>query len=430
MTSSSTEATHAHHELGFSRWWLIVTAAVIMAAVSPYQYFWTTIQTPLARELGIPLPQLGVVFSLFVMFQAITQFPAGWWRDRHGPRLLLVIAGILAGGGYIAITYVRNVWELYLAYSIGAIGVGIIYTVAINTALKWFPDRRGLATGVGVLAYAGGSTVFIPYVRAHATVGEYEHILIWTGLIIGASVLLSAVLLRDPPAEWRQKHPSGQPAEEQNANEQAYTWRSMLRTWQFWALYAIFVGVSGAGLALTAKVVAFATYLDLSTQAATLSATVLPAATGLGLVFLGDVSDRLNRQYTMAGSFILSGLGFICLVWVGQIGINWGYTAMVILTIFFWGPLFTLSPSLIGDYYGEQHSSANYALLYTGKMGGGILGGVGASWLVTMTSWETMFLLCGGVMILSGLAAISLRAPSSHDELAEYEPEGNLLESM
>ena len=143
MNSSSPDYPALSREiLGFSRWWQIIAAALMMGLVSPYQYVWSSIEGPMADSLGVPLSVLGVVFTLFVIFQAGSQFPVGWWRDRYGPQKLTLLAGILAGGGYIGISQATEVWQIYVLYSIGAIGVGIIYTVAVNTALKWFPDRR------------------------------------------------------------------------------------------------------------------------------------------------------------------------------------------------------------------------------------------------------------------------------------------------
>ena len=152
--------------LGFSRWWQIVAAAGMMAAVSPYQYVWSSIEQPLAASLDIGLPALGAVFSFYVVFQSLSQFPAGKWRDSRGPGALTFLAALLAGGGYIGLAYATAVWQLYLLHSVGAVGVGIVYTVAVNTAVKWFPDRTGLTTGIGTMAFAGGSALVVPYVRA------------------------------------------------------------------------------------------------------------------------------------------------------------------------------------------------------------------------------------------------------------------------
>lgn len=159
----------------------------------------------MTADLSVPLPALGLVFTLFVGFQSLSQFPIGWWRDTYGPRLISLITGLLAGGGCIGLAYVTKVWQLYILYSLGAIGVGIVYTVAVNTALKWFPDRRGLTTGIGTMAFAAGSALFIPYVRMNATVSSYSAILRNMGLLIGVGVLVGALILRDPPDDWTKK---------------------------------------------------------------------------------------------------------------------------------------------------------------------------------------------------------------------------------
>ncbi|MGM0717911.1 MAG: MFS transporter, partial [Halobacteriota archaeon] len=195
-------AERAKSVLGFSRWWQIAAAAAMMAAVSPYQYVWSSIEGPLAESLDIGLPALGAVFSFYVVFQSLSQLPAGWWRDRRGPRKLTYLAAILAGGGYIGLAYATAVWQLYVLYSLGAIGVGIIYTVAVNTAVKWFPDRTGLTTGIGTMAFAGGSALVVPYVRANATVVGYADVLRNVGGGILLVLLVGAVLLRDPPDDW------------------------------------------------------------------------------------------------------------------------------------------------------------------------------------------------------------------------------------
>ena len=112
-----------------------------MAVISPYQYVWSSIEGPLAADLSIPLPELGLVFTLFVVVQSGSQFPVGWWRDTHGPRCILLVAAMLAGGAYFLLAYAETVWHLRLLYSLSAVGVGIVYTVAVNMAIKWFSDR-------------------------------------------------------------------------------------------------------------------------------------------------------------------------------------------------------------------------------------------------------------------------------------------------
>lgn len=401
--------------LGFSRWWLIVAAILAMAAISPYQYVWSSIEGPLSNDLGIPFPQLGLVFTLFVILQSGSQFPVGWWRDEHGPRALTLLAAILAGGAYFLLSYATSVWHLYVLYSLGAVGVGIVYTVAVNTAIKWFPDRRGLTTGLGTMAFAGGAAIVVPYVRANATVAAYGNVLRTMGIGIGLCILVAAVMLRDPPQSWYERIEANTDDEISSSSRDAGPKR-VLQTWQFWIMYGMFVAMSGAGLMLTAKVVSFTQSMELTVGTATLSATLLPIAGGVGRLVMGELSDRLRRRTAMVVSFCFCGLGLLAIVEFSQHGSTVGFLLSVVIATFFWSPQYTLFPSLVADYYGERQSSANYALLYSGKMWGGVFGGAVTSWLVTVIGWTATFRL-GAVLALSaGIAALALRPPTLEED--------------
>jgi len=297
------DAGRAAEILGFSRWWQIVAAAGMMAAVSPYQYVWSSIEQPLAEPRPRPAGARRGVF-LYVVFQSLSQFPAGKWRGSRGPGALTFLAALLAGGGYVGLAYATTLWQLYLLYSLGAIGVGIVYTVAVNTAVKWFPDRTGLTTGVGTMAFAGGSALVVPYVRANATAAAYGDVLRNVGVAILVVTLVGAYLLRDPPDDWLGLEEDGDGAEGGDRSDnlaaslrgRAYTTREMLSTWQFWLLYAMFVAMAGADLIVIANVVRFAEQFGLAAVVATASATLLPVAAGVSRMILGEASDRFDRK--------------------------------------------------------------------------------------------------------------------------------------
>ncbi|WP_129115360.1 OFA family MFS transporter [Halegenticoccus tardaugens] len=436
MTGEDSEINYtqrARDALGFSRWWQIAAAAAMMAAVSPYQYVWSSIQEPLAAAFDVSLAALGLVFSLHVVFQSLSQFPAGWWRDRNGPRRVTFLAAALAGGGYVGLAYATDLWQLYVLYSVGAVGVGIIYTVAVNTALKWFPDRAGLTTGIGTMAFAAGSAVFIPYVQANATVEGYPAVLRNVGILILGVLVLGAVVLRDPPSRWieqtdgRATRESDGGAREldrgnrgdrgsdggawESVGRRSFTWREVIRTWQFWLLYAMFVAVSGADLLIIAQIVGFAESVGFTTIVATVTATRLPIASGVSWIVVGDVSDRFNRKHVMAASFLLAGVFRILMVYVGVVGTELLFVASVILAMFFSSPLYVLFPSILSDYFGLEHSSSNYALLYSAKMCGGIIGGIGAGYVVLSSGWTTTFVAGGVLATAAGVAAFALRPP-------------------
>jgi OFA family oxalate/formate antiporter-like MFS transporter len=412
-------ARRAKAILGFSRWWQIAAAAGMMAAVSPYQYVWSSIEGPLAENLDIALPALGAVFSFYVVFQSLSQLPAGWWRDRRGPRNLTYLAAVLAGGGYVGLAYARSVWQLYLLYSLGAIGVGIIYTIAVNTAVKWFPDRTGLTTGIGTMAFAGGSALLVPYVRANATVTGYADVLRNVGVGILVVLLVGAVLLRDPPEKWLDREDDGDDTDDgqlaPSLRGRAYTTREMLRTWQFWVLYAMFVATAGADLLVVANVVRFAEQLGLAAVVATVSATLLPVAAGVSRMLLGEVSDRFDRVRVMAVSFALAGLFRFGLVGAGRAGAPVAFVGMVLGAMFFSSPLYVYFPSIVADYYGAEHSSSNYAVIYSAKVGGGVFAGTVTGFLVAAFGWVPTFALGGALALTAGLGALVLRPPAGAD---------------
>ena len=421
-------ARRAADTLGFSRWWQILAAAGMMAAVSPYQYVWSSIEQPLAANLDIALPALGAVFSFYVVFQSLSQFPAGKWRDQHGPGALTFLAAVLAGGGYVGLAYATAVWQLYLLYSLGAVGVGIVYTVAVNTAVKWFPDRTGLTTGIGTMAFAGGSALVVPYVRANASVGAYADVLRNLGVAILLVTLVGAYLLQDPPDDWLDDDSTDDVGEsgDDDISEPAtddsdvaaslrgrdYGTREMLSTWQFWLLYAMFIATAGADLIVTANVVRFADHFGLAAVVATAAATLLPVAAGVSRMILGEASDRFDRRWVMAVSFVLAGVFRLGLIGAGRAEAGIPFVALVMAAMFFSSPLYVFFPSIVADYYGAWNSSGNYAILYTAKVGGGVFAGTVAGYLVARFGWEPTFALGGALAIAAGFATFLLRPPS------------------
>lgn len=401
-------ATRARDILGRSRWWQLVAAVVMMTLASPYQYVWSSIEGPLADSLDASLTVLGLVFTIYVVVMTVTQFPAGWYRDHFGPHRLAAFASVLAGGGYIGTALASDVWQLFLAYGIGSVGVGIVYTISVNTAIKWFPDKPGLTTGLGTMAFGAGAAMFIPVVRAYDGPDELPTVLFGLGLIIGIGILAGSVVLRDPPSDWLDREGDSTPDIADESRD--YHWREMLRTWQFWLLYLMFVSVSAAGLMITARIVLFTEHLDLM-AVATIAATVLPIASGLGRLGMGWVSDKMSRELAMAISFLSCGLGTFAIVGFGMAGFVVGYVLVVMIAVFFWSAQFSLFPSLVAEYYGTSMSSTNYALVYSGKLWGGVFGGVVVGWLVETVGWNIAFIVGGSLALVAGICAFALRPP-------------------
>ncbi len=411
----------ANDILGHSRWWQIVAAAVMMALVSPYQYVWSSLEGPLVAELDSSLSALGFVFSVYVVIMALIQFPAGWWRDRHGPSAVTLAAGVLAGGGYIGLAFATELWQVYIAYGLGAAGVGMVYTVAVNTAVKWFPDKRGLTTGIGTMAFAAGSAAFVPLIR-YMIGGDALTTGLWSiGLLIGIGIFVGTIILQDPPHDWtvsddhmsKDSKTEDETSADGSGSRRNYTWKEIICTWQFWVMYFMFFAVSAAGLMITARTILYAEVVGLTAGIATIAATLLPVGSAGGRLIIGGLSDRVDRELLTAVSFVLCGVGTLSVVVFGTFGSGVGYIVSVAIAVFFWSSQFSLFPSLVGDYYGSRHSSANYSLVYSGKMWGGLFGGGVVGWLVVVIGWNSTFVIGGILALAAGVCGFLLRPPDS-----------------
>ncbi len=401
-----------------SRVTLIAVAALAIGAAGTYQFVWSSLRLPLGSSLGASEASLGTVFTVFLVFQSLSQFPVGWVRDRYGPRVPLLVGAPLLAAGYAGTAFAGSLPVVYASYAVGGVGCGAVYTVAVNTPVKWFTERRGLATGVVTMSYSGVSFLLIPVVRRGV-----ESALAGTLLALGAGVgsvgLLAAAVVRDPPegvADTADDDPATDGGETTTGAETvaATGWRETVRTWQFWLLYAVMIVVNGVGLMLIGKVVAYADALGLPGAVATAGASVVAFADAAGIVTVGGLSDRYGRVRTLSVSLVCAGLALLAATVAGDAGAAWVFAALVGLAALFRSPTFAVFPTLVGEYYGAARSSENYALLYTGKVWGSVFGGTVASLLVVSVGWSASFRLAAVVLAVAGVATGLLRPPETN----------------
>ena len=391
------------------RWLLVGVAAVVMGVSGTYQFVWSSLSGAVGARFPATSPAaLGTVFTLFVVGQTLAQFPAGRIRDRYGPRNVLLVAAVLLAVGFAGIGLAGSFPAVAVAYTLGGVGSGITYTVAVNTPVKWVPEggRRGLATGLVTMAYSGTSVLFIPVLRGS----------------------LDAWLLRDPSgvAADGGSDPNTDPggagptaAEDAPtepgataATEAGVGWRTAVRTWQFWVLYGVLTAVSGIGLMLVGQSVGFTTGLGLSAATATTVASAVALGDAAGVLVVSALSDRLGGERTVGVSLVFCGCALVASVVAGSHGLEVLFVVLVAAAAFFRSPVFGIFPTLVADYYGTARSSENYATLYTAKLPGGVVGGTVTGALIAGLGWSRSFVLGGGVLVLAGLAALSLRPTS------------------
>jgi len=229
-------------------------------------------------------------------------------------------------------------------------------------------------------------------------------------LIIGGIAVLTSLLMKDPPAGWKPAGWSPAPANKRPSEHQ-FTLGEALGTWQMWLLIVSFVLISSAGLAGVSKIVRYSHSFGFTAAAATAAAGGLAIANGLGRLFMGGISERIGRENAMIASYILCGAFLLLTVGAGTEHNQTLFVLATVLAIFFWGPLFSLFPTVIGHYFGDVAAGSNYGLLYAiAKGSGGLYGGVLSAMLISSHGFPFAITTAAVMAVLAGLLIIPLKA--------------------
>jgi MFS transporter, OFA family, oxalate/formate antiporter len=304
-----------------------------------------------------------------------------------------------------------------LFYSIAGIGAAFVYSGSIAAALKWFPDKRGLASGLIAAGFGSGSALFIPLIANIIKQQDYRAAFLYTGIFQGLVILIAAQFLRNPGPEV---HTSKVAAKVLSVhirrNPQQFTSAEMLRTPHFYALYLMFVMMATGGLLLTAEAGPLAKEWGISMAALTTALSLTRVANGVSRIFWGWVSDRAGRERTMAIGFFLQACCLLSILFAGRLsGTLFGVT--LVLTYFTWGEVFSVFPPTVGDYFGPANSASNYSFMYTAKGVSAIIGvRLAAVLFDKFGSWTAAFYGSAVLAFGAGLMAIGLRmSPLPHN---------------
>ena len=399
--------------LGYSRWVVFVAAFLAMAVISPYEYAWSSMSGHIGGIYHWTHAQIGWMFTLFVIFESVGTLPGGMLRDRFGPRWVTIIAGLVGGLGIFATSLGPNYGFVLVLWCVGSLFAGFIYNTCITTANKWFPDKRGTVAGLIAGAFSWGALPFIFPIRAiskTAPDATFFHVIYLMAAIIGGVAIIAALFMKDPPAGWR---PPGQAIAKvvERKTQHQFTLAEALSTWQMWVMIASFVLISSAGLAGVSKIVHYSNSFHFSAAAATAAAGGLTITNGLGRIIIGSLSERIGRETAMIWSYILTGVFLFLTIIAGQAHSEFLFVLSAILALFFWGPLFSLFPAAIGQYFGEMAAGSNYGLLYAiAKGSGGIYGGVLSALLITQHGYPVAMGVAAVMAVCAGLLIIPLKS--------------------
>lgn len=398
MTSASTTAEAGALATPATRWKQLITAIVCMVLIANLQYGWTLFVNPLHQAHGWSLGAIQVAFSIFIAMETWLTPVWGWVADnlgtRRGPRLMIAVGGILVALGWIINSRALSLPTLYLGAALAGIGGGAVYAVCVGQAVKWFPDRRGLAVGLTAAGYGAGAALTVVPIRAVIAASGYAAAFFWFGLIQGGIVFLLAWLLRAPdPGEL-----AAVPTPKVAQAARPYAPREVLSTPVFWVLYIMFVMVSASGLMATAQIAPIAKDFGLANTVAFWGATTLSAAliidnicNGAARPLFGWISDHIGRESTMAIAFGLGGIAYWLLGTLGHA--PWAFVLFAALIFLTWGEIFSLFPSTCTDTFGTTFATVNLSLLYTAKGASAFLVPVANVIKAATGGWHLVFVL-------------------------------------
>src|ERR1700704_4754082 len=415
VSTSASEPTRIATASEATRWGQLIFGIICMVMIANLQYGWTLFVGPIDQKYHWGRAAIQVAFTIFVLTETWLVPIEGYLIDRFGPRIMICGSGVLVAIAWVINSLADSLFLLYIGAAIGGIGAGVIYGGSVGNALKWFPDRRGLAAGLTAAGFGAGSALtVIPIANMIASSG-YESAFLWFGLGQGIIVCIIALLLRAPEAG--EVAAPAAPAVQQSRRD--YTPTEVLQTPIFYVMYAMFVMVGAGGLMAIAQLAPIAkdyqvdgipvSLLGLTLPALTFALTIDRVLNGVCRPFFGWVSDHIGRENTMFIAFLIEGIGIYALLVFAHNPV-W-FVILSGLVFFAWGEIYSLFPATCTDIYGRKFATTNYGMLYTAKGTASLLVPL-ANVLTNWTgSWHAVFYVAAALNIVAAVMALVVLKP-------------------
>jgi OFA family oxalate/formate antiporter-like MFS transporter len=366
----------------FNRWWVVFGAILIQVSLGAI-YIYSVFKPALKERLPA---------QIVLAFFAISMIFAGRIQDKLGPRLIATIGGILLGVGLLIASFATNLTMFVIGFSIiGGIGVGTAYVCPIATCVKWFPDKRGLITGLAVAGFGAGALLFTPVAKSLITNQGIMTTFMYLGIIFFIAVVIGAQFMKVPPAGYKPEgwNPPVQSGTTITALKADYSTSEMLKTPQFWMLWLTYFAGCTAGLMIIMNVTnvwqsaSFLQHISggetlikadiykAITAAGASAVMIVAILNSFGRIAWGKFSDMIGRKKTLMIMLILAGIVMLVLNLLNAYGT---YLVGVSLVGFCFGGFLALYPALTADYFGTKNVGANYGWMFTAYGAGGLFG--------------------------------------------------------
>jgi MFS transporter, OFA family, oxalate/formate antiporter len=423
MSTASTTVPSGAIASPATRWGQLIFGIICMVMIANLQYGWTLFVNPIDQKYHWGRAAIQVAFTIFVLTETWLVPVEGYLIDRFGPKVMICGSGVLVAIAWVLNSYADSLTLLYIAAAIGGIGAGVIYGGSVGNALKWFPDRRGLAAGLTAAGFGAGSALTVIPIANMIQSSGYQSAFFWFGLVQGIVVVIVGFWLRAPqPGEV--PTPVA-PAVQQTRRD--YQWHEAIRTPVFWVMYAMFVMVGTGGLMATAQLAPIANDFKVANIPVSILGLTLPALTfalsidrvlnGFCRPFFGWVSDNIGRENTMFIAFLLEGIGIYVLLLFAANPLL--FVVLSGLVFFAWGEIYSLFPATCTDIYGKKFATTNYGMLYTAKGTAALLVPLGNVLMTATGSWTAVFIIAAVLNIIAALMAPLVLRPLRMREMAK-----------
>jgi OFA family oxalate/formate antiporter-like MFS transporter len=398
-----------------TRWGQLVFGIICMVMIANLQYGWTLFVGPIDQQYHWGRASIQVAFTIFVLTETWLVPVEGYLIDKFGPRIMISLSGVLVAIAWVINSMADSLFLLYVGAAIGGIGAGVIYGGSVGNALKWFPDRRGLAAGLTAAGFGAGSALTVIPIANMIQTSGYQAAFLWFGLGQGIVVVIVALFLRAPQAG--EVATPAAPAVQQSRRD--FTPGEVLKTAPFWVMYAMFVMVGAGGLMAIAQLAPIANDFKIASIPVSLLGLTLPALTfaltidrvlnGICRPFFGWVSDQIGRENTMFIAFLAEGIGIFALLYFAGNPVLFVILSGVVF--FAWGEIYSLFPATCTDIYGRTFATTNYGMLYTAKGTASLLVPL-ANVLTSATgSWHAVFYVAAIANIVAAVMALAVLRP-------------------
>jgi OFA family oxalate/formate antiporter-like MFS transporter len=399
-----------------TRWGQLIFGIICMVMIANLQYGWTLFVNPIDQKYHWGRAAIQVAFTIFVVTETWLVPFEGYLIDKFGPRVMVCGSGVLVAIAWVMNSYASSLVALYLAAAIGGIGAGVIYGASVGNALKWFPDRRGLAAGLTAAGFGAGSALTVVPIANMIQSSGYEAAFLWFGIGQGVIVVLFSLFLRAPEA-GDVAIPAA-PAVQQVRRD--FGPAEVLKSPPFWVMYAMFVMVGTGGLMATAQLAPIAKDFKIDGVPVSILGLTLPALTfalsidrvlnGFTRPFFGWVSDNIGRENTMFIAFFLEGIGIYALLHYATDPLM--FVILSGLVFFAWGEIYSLFPATCTDMYGRKFATTNYGLLYTAKGTAALLVPfANVLYDATGKSWTAVFIVAAILNLVAAVMALAVLRP-------------------